>query len=571
MTTEEKLKKILSLRKSLAKKNKEEATSQMMTNFDQSIRGILNEFKKANKETKEASMNYFKKELGRISEAIEGVAKKDKNPEKVIKKQQKVIIKEQKNNLNTIKKLMDNFVITLKASIPKQPDKIKAEITNFPDFPEYPEFPEIPVPDTDKIIEEISNIIDDIKKAENAIAVRLTDKDATKFKDAVVGGVVAGLGSPVSLAGTDGLPINPAKEDGNLADIKTNTDVLTSAKSGNSIGVSEANQIIDEFGSTTGWSTNSGADNLTTSTEHRGYGTLSLEFDKVTGDTDALISKTITSFDMSAYTDRSTGHMMAYLSSLTNVSKVYVRMGTDSSNYFQWDFEAATLSTGWTYLTAPILEPTSQTGDGADYSAITYIAYGVEFNNASDTLADIRVCSWFIVRTFTTALEATLENTVKTPFIAIKDRNSNTKLDVASGTYNYLYSRNTDGSNLSPVMDSASRPGFQKIVNSSGSNIDPATKDDNYPSGTGSNGSVTLTSADTAYAVPSTASTSNHVLILYNGSDTDMYWGYQNSNSNGILLASGKTIALNLGANDQVYAYCGSASKSITYTYKEVS
>lgn len=92
-----------------------------------------------------------------------------------------------------------------------------------------------------------------------------------------------------------------------------------------------------------------------------------------------------------------------------------------------------------------------------------------------------------------------------------------------------------------------------------------------YPTGTGDNGSVTLTNSATSYAVPATASTIDHVLILYNGSDTDMYWGFENSNANGILLPAGGIATLDLGASQQVYVYCASALKIITYSFKNIT
>jgi len=109
-----------------------------------------------------------------------------------------------------------------------------------------------------------------------------------------------------------------------------------------------------------------------------------------------------------------------------------------------------------------------------------------------------------------------------------------------------------------------------KIVDSSGNVIDQFYIDDQYPAGTGSNGSVTLTNADTAYAVPPTAPTKKYILVVYNNSDTDIYWGYENSASNGVILESGEKVALDLGANQQVYCYCSSAGKTIVFSYKEV-
>jgi len=240
---------------------------------------------------------------------------------------------------------------------------------------------------------------------------------------------------------------------------------LKLAASSNSIGISEAKVSLQSFfEAVAGWvEDTAGTDGLAISVEHRGPGTKSIEFDKIAGDADARISRTVTSFDMSEYTGRSTGHMMIYLSSLTDVSKVYVRMGTDSTNYFQWDFETANLKVGWNFLDAVITFPTSQTGNGADFSAITFMALGVEFTGAAITLADIRTCNWFITRTTSTVLQANILSETSSPFLSIKDGNGNTKLDVASGTYNYLYSRQTDGTNLAPTMDASARAGHQKI------------------------------------------------------------------------------------------------------------
>lgn len=92
-----------------------------------------------------------------------------------------------------------------------------------------------------------------------------------------------------------------------------------------------------------------------------------------------------------------------------------------------------------------------------------------------------------------------------------------------------------------------------------------------YPVGTGANGSVTLTSANTAYAVPTSAPTGSYKITIYNGSDSVLYIGYQNTNSNGIPLSQGETLESELGASQQLYAYCASASKALTYVTKLVN
>jgi hypothetical protein len=93
-----------------------------------------------------------------------------------------------------------------------------------------------------------------------------------------------------------------------------------------------------------------------------------------------------------------------------------------------------------------------------------------------------------------------------------------------------------------------------------------------YPSGTGTNAAVTITTSATA--VPASAPTKNYVLALYNGSDTDMYVGYQNTNSNGILLPSGGVMSLDIGYGSvsQVYVYhSGSGNKTLSISYKLVN
>lgn len=115
-----------------------------------------------------------------------------------------------------------------------------------------------------------------------------------------------------------------------------------------------------------------------------------------------------------------------------------------------------------------------------------------------------------------------------------------------------------------------------RIRNSTGFvNVSSEEKQDNiinskYPSGVSSNGSVTLTLSSTSYQVPQTIPTSNYTIVLYNGSDTDMYVGYENSNINGIELPAGGRISFDIGANNSIYAYCGTAGKILTYSLKEI-
>ena len=73
---------------------------------------------------------------------------------------------------------------------------------------------------------------------------------------------------------------------------------------------------------------------------------------------------------------------------------------------------------------------------------------------------------------------------------------------------------------------------------------------------------VTLTTADTAYKLPATEQADRRSIILYNGSDTDIYYGGSNvTTSNGILLASGAEVSLDISSG--LYAVCSEDNKTI--------
>lgn len=90
-------------------------------------------------------------------------------------------------------------------------------------------------------------------------------------------------------------------------------------------------------------------------------------------------------------------------------------------------------------------------------------------------------------------------------------------------------------------------------------------------SGTGNDASLTLTLADTAYQVPASGSVpaSDYVLVLFNSSDTNIYWRFTTGTSNGCLLdASTGKANFKLSANQVLYVYCSAAGKVLNYSTK---
>lgn len=116
------------------------------------------------------------------------------------------------------------------------------------------------------------------------------------------------------------------------------------------------------------------------------------------------------------------------------------------------------------------------------------------------------------------------------------------------------------------------RPATEEKQDATNTILDDIKYNNNlYPVGTGTNISVTLTSATTAYSVPDSTPAANYQITLYNGSDTDMYWGYATLTTGGVLLPSGGTVSMKLGADQGLFVYCGSAGKVLSGTYKLIN
>ena len=142
------------------------------------------------------------------------------------------------------------------------------------------------------------------------------------------------------VSSTDGTTPVAAEVTASSKRLRTDSSLEGSDQFGsdNALGVASAGYSLqDYFEAITDWVESAGADGLAIDVDHRGPGTKSLEFDKIAGNATAMVSRTITSLDMSAYSTHSIGHMHTYISDLTNVDYVFVRMGTDSSNIRQGD------------------------------------------------------------------------------------------------------------------------------------------------------------------------------------------------------------------------------------------
>ncbi len=158
----------------------------------------------------------------------------------------------------------------------------------------------------------------------------------------------------------------------------------------------EHDTILDAMNATAGWAVlGDDTTNLATTTNHV-HGTNALEFDKANGTDNTIfagIEKTISSVDITDHSNHGVVQVPFYVSSTAQVAYIFVRIGTDSSNYNEWRIDDDDITGGaWEPGAININFPdvNGSTGNGWNPAAVTYIAVGVAFDNQINTLEDIR-------------------------------------------------------------------------------------------------------------------------------------------------------------------------------------
>lgn len=177
--------------------------------------------------------------------------------------------------------------------------------------------------------------------------------------------------------------------------------------------------VIDNCEVITGWAGNAQVANLAVTANHV-RGNSALTFDKIAGGVAAQIEKTIAAVDMLPYMDHDLIGLLFYLSDITNVDYVYLRLGTDNANYSEWRVNDEDITAGeWMSAKMALsgVEPTV-VGNGCS-TAITYVAFGVVFDAAANALADIRLDSVVLTtsRHSTAQLNAEISTEISSPNI----------------------------------------------------------------------------------------------------------------------------------------------------------
>lgn len=127
-------------------------------------------------------------------------------------------------------------------------------------------------------------------------------------------------------------------------------------------------------------------------------GTASVEFDKVNGAANSGIggvTKTLTSINLDGASPHDLLQMIVYVGATSELdggsSYIFLRLGTNSTDYNEWRIDSVNLTAGvWEVVAFEIGDASfaGQGGVGIDWSAITYVAAGFKFDAIDDALAN---------------------------------------------------------------------------------------------------------------------------------------------------------------------------------------
>lgn len=159
--------------------------------------------------------------------------------------------------------------------------------------------------------------------------------------------------------------------------------------------VKQAQKGICTCESIVGWVGSTDVSGIIADTNHRGPGTLSVEFDK-DGATQAYATMALpiaTAINGQAYGTHGRVEYYLYITGgdLATISSVYLGLGTDASNFFYWQTSVADLAAGWNHIHHVLSAVDGQVGDGADMSAITWVRLYVALSATGSTLTDMKI------------------------------------------------------------------------------------------------------------------------------------------------------------------------------------
>jgi len=152
--------------------------------------------------------------------------------------------------------------------------------------------------------------------------------------------------------------------------------------------------VVDACDVTTGWAVKNNDTTTLATSASRVEGVASLSFAKVNGAANTVfgaIKKTV-SLDLSKCKPWDSISFYIYLSALTDVATVYLRLGTDATNYVEYSFADTVPTAGvFSHMVTPLHKFTGSLGTCINWSVVTYVEVGATFDAETNALAGILV------------------------------------------------------------------------------------------------------------------------------------------------------------------------------------
>jgi len=189
----------------------------------------------------------------------------------------------------------------------------------------------------------------------------------------------------------------------------------------------------------------SGAEHIT--------GARSVSFNKTTGGSDAYITRPLdvrNGMNLDAFSAEGQILSSVYLPSITDVEKInftFTMSSGGTDNYIDYKISDTDLQNGWNHIKLDCNDFYSSAGCGIDWTKVGWVAFGVSFDNASDTLNGILIDSVRLqIPTSTFSFEPNIDNLEVTALSSVK---------VTDGTDETAVLSRTTGSEQPAVTDNA--------------------------------------------------------------------------------------------------------------------
>ena len=195
------------------------------------------------------------------------------------------------------------------------------------------------------------------------------------------------------------------------------------------------NTLLELTDATTDWIASADAATIAQESDHipSHSAATSLSFAKTgTSTTEASYGKTISAINTSLHAGNAVASFNVRHGNYTNVAQVFIRIGTNSTNYMEYAIDPSEFSTTlWTEVDIALHEGI-QTGTGLDLSAVTYVAFGVTMGASGNTISDV----FFSVLEIhsVNASELTVQSDVTASTVRVSKMGANSNQNVAMGT-----------------------------------------------------------------------------------------------------------------------------------------